>query len=313
MKKVKTKLKYKKDEVDDDMIDEFNELGGAQLVKEGTNLFIEGKLREVKAFLLERYESLDEATAEHPDIFEGNSDISESLNLLIDEDENLSEDFKARAKVLFEATVSKAVADKEEEMEKEKEEEMEDMKESNYRQLCSKVDSYLSYVVNEWSEENKVAIESSVKASLMEDFVGKLHGLFAESNITIPEGKVDVLEQAKKDLTESENRNKRLAQEKIALEEANQEFIIDKIVSEATSHLSQTDVDRVVNLVEGVEYTDPKSFATKVNILVETFSKGNNKSKPKGTLVEDILIDEDDDPAKNNDPMSRYVNALARD
>jgi hypothetical protein len=137
---------------------------------------------------------MTEQVKEEGIIEESNLDVETDINAIFS-GENLSEEFKTNAKVIFEAAIHAKVEEAVVELEEYYATELNKEVESINENLVTKVDEYLEYVVTEWMEENKLAIEKGIKAELVEDFMIGLKNLFTEHYVDIPEDKVDVVEQ----------------------------------------------------------------------------------------------------------------------
>ena len=230
--------------------------------------------------------------------------------------DDLSEEFKEKASTLFEAAVNARVgleaARLEEEFEAKLEEEVAGLQE----QITGKIDAYLDYVVEQWMEENKLAIESSVKVEAADKFINGVKDLFAEHCVEVPEEHVDIVEDLQSYVNELEEKLNAEVNEKIELrqiiEQAQQEAIFDEI----SEGLAETQVEKFRTLAEGIEYSDAETYAKKLELVKENYFSGK---KPVST---DIVVEETaassiealtEEAAVNVDPgMNRYVSAISR-
>jgi len=253
------------------------------------------------------------------------SGMQEELDGLFGDE--LSEDFKAKATVIFEAAIHEKVeahkAALEEEyaakataLEEEATETFTQAVEDYKAELAEQVDSYMNYVVENWMKENEVAIETSLNAQIAEDFMGKLRNLFVESYIEVPESKVDLVDElaAKvKDLEESlnsamldniENQSK--------LAEATQK----EIFSQVAEGLAMTQIEKFRVLAESVEFDDAENYETKLNIVKNQYFKESVAAATDEEVVDSLneqeeqsLVEEVQAPKTE---VSAYFDAISR-
>jgi hypothetical protein len=177
--------------------------------------------------------------------------------------ENLSEEFVQKAATIFEAAVvaraEEVIAEAEAELLEQFENAIEEVKED----LATKVDDYLNYVVEQWMKENEIAIEKGLRAEIVEDFIGGLRNLFIEHYIDIPADKVDVVEELTTRVEELESSlNEQITHGIELKKELNEQKKIEAIYT-ACEGLTQTQVEKLKSLAEGVEYTTEEEFVPK--------------------------------------------------
>jgi hypothetical protein len=126
---------------------------------------------------------------------EFNGDFSDDLNALVESEATLSDEFKAKTAVIFEAAVKSKLAEEIDRLESEYQQQLDEEIKTTKEDLVEKVDSYLNYVVENWMEENKMAIQSGLRAEIAEGFMNKLKDVFTESYIEVPEGKIDLVDE----------------------------------------------------------------------------------------------------------------------
>lgn len=246
------------------------------------------------------------------------SSMKEEMLAIMGDD--LSEDFKEKASVIFEAAVSAQISEARAALEEEytaKKVELEESFESAVvdikEEIAGKVNEYLDYVVEEWMTQNQVAIESSLRTELTEDFIGKLKGLFEESYINIPEEKVNVIDEMAATIEELEGKYNSIVAEKIDLEKKLEESTKDTVFADVAEGLALTQVEKFRALAEGVSYGDAATFKKKLEIVKEQYF--GQKAAPAVKMLEEEtaveLTEEIVKPA--GDPtVSRYVNAISR-
>ena len=237
-------------------------------------------------------------------------DVKEDVDALMS-GEDLSEDFKTKAGTVFEAAIKSKLRSEidriHEEVKSEKETEMETFKE----ELTEKVDTYLNYVVEEWTKENELAIERGLKGEIAEDFISGLKQLFEDHYIDVPDEKYDVLEAQSEKIAELEEKLNESIQKNVEMTEDNSLLVREQVISEVSDDLAQTEIEKFKGLVEDVDFTDEESFHEKLSTLKESYFP---KVKPAaGTRAID---DEDGGTAQDidtTDTMHKYMSAISRD
>jgi len=236
--------------------------------------------------------------------------MKEDLDALLG-GENLSEEFVTRASTIFEAAViaraEEVIAEAEVALTEQFEVAVEEIKE----ELATKVDDYLNYMVEEWMKENALAIEKGLRAEIVEDFIVGLKGLFEEHYIDIPEDKVNVVEELTNKVEELEASLNEQISRGVELSKAlNEQKKIEAIYT-ACEGLTQTQVEKLKSLAEGVEFTTEEEFVTKVETLKESYFKADVKVADNSALDE-VLV-EDEKKATYSDPsMEIYTKAISQ-
>ena len=237
-------------------------------------------------------------------------DVKEDVDALMT-GEDLSEEFKTKAATVFEAAIKSKLRleiDRiHEEVSSEKETEQETFKE----ELTEKVDTYLNYVVEEWTKENELAIERGLKGEIAEDFISGLKQLFEDHYIDVPDEKYDVLEAQSEKIAELEEKLNESIQKNVEMTEDNSLLVREQVFTEVSEDLAQTEIEKFKGLVEDVDFTDEESFREKLSTLKESYFP---KVKPAtGTRAID---DEDGGTAQDidtTDTMHKYMSAISRD
>jgi len=227
--------------------------------------------------------------------------------------EELSEEFKEKATVIFEAAVAARVAEISESLQQEFDTKLAEEVAQIEESLSEKVDQYMSYVVEQWMEQNQVAIESSLKSEITESFIEDLKSLFETHNIALPEEKVDVLEQTLAQLEEAQQKLDAVMNENVALTSRVNESVRAEIVSEISEGLAATQVEKLVALSEGVTFDTAESFRKKLEIVKENYFPSEKVAAGKQNLLEEVQEDADTKPAAPvNSPVSIYAQAISR-
>lgn len=224
------------------------------------------------------------------------------------EGEELSEGFRNKATTIFEAAVSAKVVEQIAKLEEEFAEQLEEAIERKATALEEQVKMYMDQLAEEWAEENQLALENGVKASVLESFLGGLKTLFTEHYIEIPDDKVDVVEELAGKvaaLTESLNAAKNdLLEQNLELKKAT----AARIFAESTVGLTESQIDKVRALSESVDFEDEASFRTKIGSLVEGYTNKKPVASAAEQLNEEVLVEDDKSSLKTySDPLIAAV------
>ena len=235
---------------------------------------------------------------------------SEELDALVESEATLSEEFKKKTAVIFEAALKSKLAEEVERIESSYEERLAEETQAQRSELVEKVDSYLNYVVENWMEDNKVAIQNGLRAEIAENFMTNLKGLFVESYIDVPESKVDLVDDLADQVEELEEALNKTTADAIALGEEVEGLHRAAIVAEAVSDLAETQAEKFEKLVESVDFEDAEVFASKVATIKESFfAKQTN-------VAEEVIAEETEaeaEVAEETAPsMERYLTAIRK-
>ena len=227
--------------------------------------------------------------------------------------DDLSEDIKQKATVVFEAAVNARLAVEQVRLEEENELYLEETIESLRTELVESVDKYLSYAVDEWVKQNQIAIESSLKSEIVDEFIGGLKSLFAEHYIDVPEDKVDVIEQLTSRIEELEAKLNETIEQNVDLSAAVVDAEVQNVFADMTEGLVMTQVEKLKGLSEGIEYSSVEEFKKKFSIIKETYFPSEKKPATSSTV--ETLNESVDDVVETVKPtgvMGRYVDSLSR-
>ena len=218
-------------------------------------------------------------------------DIEEDVNALLG-GEDLSEDFKAKAKTIFEAAINTKVAEVKEALEAQYQEQLADRLVEATEELKERVDSYLEYVADEWVNENELAIEQGLKTEMTESFLGGMKSLFEEHYVTIPEDKYDVLESMVEKLDDMETKLNEQIEKNIGLNKRLAESSADSILAQVSEGLAQTQKEKLASLSESVEFESEEEYREKLETLKESYfsSKPQSSSAKTETLSEGVDV-----------------------
>jgi hypothetical protein len=232
--------------------------------------------------------------------------VEEDVAALVDGEE-LSEEFKAKAATIFEAAVKSKTRDEVTRIHSDLTEEFASKVEAVAESLSDKVDTYLNYVVEEWTKENELAIERGLKGEIAEDFISGLKQLFEDHYIDVPDEKYDVLEAQSEKISELEDKVNSVMEANVALKQNNGELVRESVISEISEDLADTEIEKFKSLTEDVDFVDEESFKAKLSTLKESYF-------PK-TVVEQKFDDENGGTAQDIDTteaMGAYMSAISR-
>jgi len=238
-------------------------------------------------------------------------DLRKDIASVFAGDNNLSEEFKTQAGAIFEAAVIARVNNEIEKITDELAEQAANEIETIKEGLVEKVDSYLNYVVEQWMEENEVAVEQGLRTEVAEDFMLGLKNLFQEHYFEVPEDRIDVLEDMSEQVEDAVSKLDEAIQTNVALKSELDAIKRDRIVAEASRNLTATDAEKLAKLLEGVEYDNEKLFEEKVKVVKENYFPEGAPSSPERMLEEDVQ--NGDKPAEQSSPlMERYMQTISR-
>ena len=234
-------------------------------------------------------------------------DIEEDVNALLGGEE-LSEDFKEKAKTIFEAAINSKVAAVKEELKAQYQEKLAEEIEAAKESLAERVDSYLEYVADEWFEENALAVEAGLKTEMTESFLEGMKGLFEEHYVSIPEDKYDVLESMVEKLDDMETKLNEQIEKNISLNGRLSEATADGILDQVSEGLAQTQKEKLASLSESVEFESEGQYREKLETLKESYFS-DKKSPVTKTETLSEGVDESGSESHSNS-MSAYIRTL---
>ena len=237
-------------------------------------------------------------------------DMSDDVAALV-EGEDLSEEFQNKAKVVFEAAVSAKVSEIKEELESQKREEVVEASNEIKEELVNRVDSFLGYVAEELVKDNELAIERGLKSELTENFIQGLKGLFEDHYVEVPDDKLDVVDELASKIEEVEAKLNEEVSKNIDLSQERDELVRAQVVSEVSSDLTSSEVEKLTKLIEDLDQDE--DFAQNVQTIKESYF---SDSKEKLQLDEEVVSDSDENTSTEDkilDPsMAAYSAALGK-
>ena len=233
-------------------------------------------------------------------------DMEDDVNALLGGEE-LSEEFKAKAKTIFEAAINSKVAEIRATIEEEHEAKLAEEVAEEKEALQERVDSYLEYVSDEWMEENILAIEHGLKTELTESFLSGMRSLFEDNYVTIPDDKYDVLESMVEKLDDMETKLNEQIEKNIGLNRRLSESVADGILESVSDGLASTQKEKLASLVESVEFESETEYRNKLETLKESYFPGKTSAAKTETLTEG----EDAAPVLATGTMAGYLKTLS--
>ena len=266
----------------------------------------------------EMYEDLDaseeaEEISETPHISAEDIDLTDDVAALFG-DEELSEEFKEKATTIFEAVVvskiNEAMGDMIENVQTAKSLEDDELKE----EMVEKIDSYLDYVVEQWMDNNRLAVENGIRTEIAEEFMGGLKSLFEASYIDMPEEKADVLGELSDKVDSLEEELNKELQKNIELSQSVEELHRGSIVADISEDLTVSQVEKLKGLAEGVDFISEEDFKEKLEMIKDTYFDSSIDEEVQNETIfdEDEPLEEEASAPKVTGEMAQYMSAISR-
>jgi hypothetical protein len=288
--------------------------------KPGTQKFAKNKGATFQSYgqKNEELDSDDEVVSEEKEKEEGHEDAAADKKLIkkmmkkesIQEDidallsgEDLSEAFVSKATTIFEAAVMTRVESIVEEVQTELQEQFESALEEVKEDFATKIDDYMNYMVEQWMEENQLAVDTGLRAEIVEDFISGMRDLFAEHYIDIPEEKVDIVEELAAKVEELEDKLNEEIGRSVEISKELKEHKKNETIAAVCEGLTQTQVEKLKTLAENVQFTTEEEFSEKLGQLVEAYAPTTAKAAEKSVLEEGVEIEEIKSGKISHDPL----------
>ena len=269
------------------------------------NMMVPAEEEEMDEAAMDELKKLEDAKADIEEKIKS-INVKEDVAALVD-GEDLSEEFKDKAATIFEAAVKSKTREEITRIHETMTSEFEEKLEESVDTLTEKVDTYLNYVVEEWTKENELSIERGLKGEIAEDFISGLKQLFEDHYIDVPDEKYDILEAQSDKIAELEEKVNSVMEQNIALTNVKSQLVREQVVSEVSEDLTVTEIEKFKSLTEDVDFVSEESFRAKLDTLKESYF-------PK-TIVEQTFDDEDGGTAQDIDTteaMGAYMSAISR-
>jgi hypothetical protein len=290
-----------------------------EVVKESLTAILEASHKDDEED--EDEEEMDEATKKEAsdeddeDEDEDEDEKSESYDMSDDIDalvggEDLSEEFKSKAKTVFQAAVSAKVSEIKENLESQKRDEIVEASNELKEELINKVDSFLGYVAEEWVKDNELAIERGLKSELTENFIQGLKSLFEDHYVEVPDDKLDVVDELASKIEEVEAKLNEEVSKNIDLSQERDELVRTQVVGQVSKDLTESEVEKLTKLIEDIDQDE--DFESNVKTIKESYF---SDSKETLQLDEEVVSDSDENTSTkvNLDPsMAAYSAALGK-
>ena len=251
----------------------------------------------------------DETATKEDEKVDLNSAIEEDVNALLS-GEDLSEEFREKAKVIFEASINAKITDIENQLNEEYATKLTEEVETIKVELTERTDAYLEYVAQEWLEENAIAIEKGIKSEMTESFMVGMKNLFEEHYVTLPEDKYDVLENMVDKLDEMETKLNEQIERNVSLNQKLGESTAQTIFNNVAEGLATSQKEKFQSLAESVEFESEESYRGKIETLKESYF-GQKKTTTTASAPQE-LKEEAAHVESATGAMATYLDALGR-
>ena len=251
----------------------------------------------------------EEESTETEEAVDLNAAIEEDVNALLS-GEDLSEEFKEKAKTIFEASINAKITDIENQLNEEYNKKLTEEVESIKVELTERTDAYLEYVADEWMKENALAVEKGIKTEMTESFMEGMKKLFEEHYVTLPEDKYDVLENMVDKLDEMETKLNEQIEKNVALNQKLGESTAQTIINNVAEGLAVSQKEKLQSLAESVEFESEESYRGKIETLKESYF--GQKKTTTTTSAPQELKEEAAHVEPATGAMAAYLDALGR-
>jgi len=253
-----------------------------------------------------KHDKVEDEDEDEKEVEEGyKKSMKEDIDAMFADDETISEDFKSKAATIFEARVHDRLIQIEEEIEAKYAGQLEEAIDTIKSDLTEKVDSYLSYVVEQWMEDNELAIESGLRSELTEEFIAGMRNLFAEHYIDVPAEKVDLVDELATKVEELESKLDEEIERGVEYKQALIESRKNEITRVVTEGLTDTQVEKIRTLAESVEFSTEDEYKSKLETIRENYFPSGVKKADEEQLHENV--DDTEENQTINDPFVAAV------
>ena len=237
-------------------------------------------------------------------------DMEDDVNALLGGEE-LSEEFREKAKTIFEAAINAKVSEIKSKLDEEKTTAIEEAVAEHQAELTERTDSYLEYVAAEWLKENQLAVEHGLKTEMTESFLGGMKSLFEDHYVSIPDEKYDVVSTMVEKLDDMETKLNEQLQKNVELNKRLSESASDVILSGVSEGLAATQKEKLATLAEGVEFESEESYTEKLTTLRESYFS-DKKVTPQSSA--DTLMEATDGTLAEqvSGSMANYMDVLGK-
>ena len=247
-----------------------------------------------------------------PKITSEDVSVAEDVSAMFEGAEDLNEEFKEKATTIFEAAVVAKVNEQLEKISVNFEAELSEEVETVRKEMTENLDQYLDYVVEQWMEENRLAVEQGLKAEMVEDFLKGLKGLFEDHYVEIPDEKVDVVEELAARTEELESKLNEQIEKNVELRGVVEQYNRGQLIESVSNGLTDTQKAKFETLAEGIDFSDEESFVNKLTIVKESYFGNGDETTSSYELDDDEPLSEETSEKAVPSEMATYVNAISR-
>lgn len=247
-----------------------------------------------------------------PKITSEDVSVAEDVSAMFEGAEDLNEEFKEKATTIFEAAVVAKVNEQLEKISVNFEAELSEEVETVRKEMTENLDQYLDYVVEQWMEENRLAVEQGLKAEMVEDFLKGLKGLFEDHYVEIPDEKVDVVEELAARAEELESKLNEQIEKNVELRGVVEQYDREQLIESVSNGLTDTQKAKFETLAEGIDFSDEESFVNKLTIVKESYFGNGDETTSSYELDDDEPLSEETSEKAVPSEMATYVNAISR-
>ena len=278
------------------------------------DLVLEDQIEDITSAELQNDEELvedvevdEETLAEDSTGSEVEFDFTEDLEALTAEEATLSEGFKGKAQIIFEAAIKSKMSSEIDRLEESYGEKLAEETTTIREDLTSKINDYLTYVVENWMEDNKLAVEKGIRTEIAESFMSALQTTFKEHYIEVPAGKEDMFDEIVNKTDELEEQLSEAVDKSIELKKANDSLERAAQFTAISEGLTANDSEKLRDLTKDIDFDSVEQFSEKVSTIKEAYFK-EAKLEVMTDSVEDIT--DETEEVEISVSMQRYVNAM---
>ena len=252
------------------------------------------------------------ASAANGKVEKPKASVKESVEALFAGKE-LSEEFMSEAETLFEAHLAVRAEELEEELQGKYATLLEEHTLAVTEEMVERIDEYLNYVVEEWMQENRLAVNNGLRTEITEGFIERLKGVFAESYIEVPEEKLDLFESTVEDFETLKTELDEQVSKNMEINEENEQLRCELLFREIAEVLTDTETQKLRNLAESVEFDSVEQFAEKLAVLRENIENiGSVAVAVTETTKEDSLEESYEEGSDASPLMEAYIRSMSK-
>jgi len=273
--------------------------------------------KEELSSFLEKTMALGEKDKKEKEMTEKNASsvtMKEDVLELFSGQEDFSEEFKSDASTLFEAAVQNRVVLEVARIEEESDVKLEEQVTASIDQLHEQVNTYMDYVVEQWMEQNKVALENNFRVEATENFIDGLKNLFSESYVVVPEEKVDLVSELEEKVASLEESLESVSVKNLELNKVINESLVETAFGDVSEGLADTQIEKLRTLTESMEFDSIEEYTSKLEIVKKQYFSESVESGSTGFISEDSSVGSNDEPEAQQvipEEMKGYFNAIS--